>query len=259
MDGTIVGIFLKDINLKGKTALITGATKGLGRGTAQAIAEAGGNIIAIGRNQSELDSLERMIKKLKVKFTSFNCDVNDYSKMKSFITKLKKLDILVNNAGTNIPESFLNVKKSSLETILNVNTKAVFNIAQLCANQIIKLKSKQGSIINISSIFGVVAGKKRTVYSMTKFGVEGLTKGMALDLAKYNIRVNSVCPNIVLTPRTKKYFADKRYNKYIKENTLIQKVVSVSDVATSVTFLASEASSMITGTSVVIDGGWTAK
>ena len=254
-----MGIYLKEINLKGKTALITGATKGLGRGAAQAIAEAGGDIIAIGRNQSELNSLAKIIKKLKVKYTAFNCDVNDYNQMKKFITKLKKLDILVNNAGTNIPESFLNVKKSSVETILNVNTKAVFNVAQLCANQIIKLKRKHGSIINISSIFGLVAGQKRTVYSMTKFGVEGLTKGMALDLAKYNIRVNSVCPNIVLTPRTKKYFADKKYNKYIKENTPINKVVSISDVATSIAFLASEAASMITGTSIVIDGGWTAK
>ena len=247
------------MNLKGKTALITGATKGLGRGAAEAIAEAGGNIIAIGRNQSELNSLGKKIKKLKVQYTSFNCDVNDYNKIKNFITNLKKLDILVNNAGTNIPESFLNVKKSSMEKILNVNTKAVFNIAQLCANQIIELKRKQGSIINISSIFGLVAGQKRTVYSMTKFGVEGLTKGMALDLARYNIRVNSVCPNIVLTPRTKKYFADKKYNKYIKENTPINKVVTISDVATSITFLASEAASMITGTSIIIDGGWTAK
>ena len=254
-----MGIFLKDISLKGKTALITGATKGLGRGAAEAIAEAGGNIIAIGRNQSELNSLGKKIKKLKVQYTSFNCDVNNYDKIKNFITKLKKLDILVNNAGTNIPENFLNVKKNSLETLLNVNTKAVFNIAQLCANQIIKLKRKQGSIINISSIFGIVAGQKRTVYSMTKFGVEGLTKGMALDLAKYNIRVNSVCPNIVLTPRTKKYFSDKKYNKYVKESTPINKVVTISDVATSITFLASEASSMITGTSVIIDGGWTAK
>jgi NAD(P)-dependent dehydrogenase (short-subunit alcohol dehydrogenase family) len=254
-----MGIFLKDITLKGKTALITGATKGLGRGAAEAIAEAGGNIIAIGRNQSELNSLGKKIRKLKVQYTSFNCDVNNYNKIKKFITKLKKLDILVNNAGTNIPENFLNVKKNSLETLLNVNTKAVFNIAQLCANQIIKLKRKQGSIINISSIFGLVAGQKRTVYSMTKFGVEGLTKGMALDLAKYNIRVNSVCPNIVLTPRTKKYFSDKKYNKYVKESTPINKVVTISDVATSITFLASEASSMITGTSIIIDGGWTAK
>ena len=254
-----MSLFLKNINLKGKTTLITGATKGLGRGTAQAIAEAGGDVIAIGRNQSELNSLGKIIKKLRVKYTSFNCDVNNFNRIKSFISKLKKLDILVNNAGTNIPESFLNVKKSSLETLLNVNTKSAFNIAQLCANQIIKLKRKQGSIINISSIFGLVAGQKRSVYSMTKFGVEGLTKGMALDLAKYNIRVNSVCPNIVLTPRTKKYFADKKYNKYVRESTPINKVVTVSDVATAVAFLASDASSMITGSSIVIDGGWTAK
>ena len=254
-----MGLFLKNINLKGKTALITGATKGLGRGTAQAIAEAGGNVIAVGRNQNELNSLGKIVKKSKVKYLPFNCDVNDFNRIRLFISKLKKLDILVNNAGTNIPETFLNVKKTSLETLLNVNTKAAFNIAQLCANQIIKLKRKHGSIINISSIFGLVAGQKRTVYSMTKFGVEGLTKGMALDLAKYSIRVNSVCPNIVLTPRTKKYLADKNYNRYVRENTPIKKIVTVSDVATAITFLASDASSMITGSSIVIDGGWTAK
>ena len=106
-----MGMFLKDINLKGKTALITGATKGLGRGAAVAIAEAGGNIIAVGRNQSELDTLKKEIKKFKVNYISFNCDVNNYNRMKLFISRLKKLDILVNNAGTNIPESFLIVKK----------------------------------------------------------------------------------------------------------------------------------------------------
>ena len=254
-----MGLFLNDINLKNKTALVTGATKGLGRGAAIALAQAGANIIAYGRNQSELNSLKKIIRKFNVKYSSFNCDVNDYEAIKNNITKLKRLDILVNNAGTNIPEPFLKVKKSSMETLLNVNTKAVFNVAQLCANQLIKLNKKGGSIINISSIFGVVAGQDRTVYSMTKFGVEGLTKGMALDLAKYNIRVNSVCPNIVLTPRTKKYFANKKYNKYIKESTPLDKVATVSDVATSITFLASDASSMITGTSIIIDGGWTAK
>ena len=254
-----MGIFLKDIELKRKTALVTGATKGIGRGTSIALAQAGANIIAVGRNQKELMSLGKIIKKLKVKYISYNCDVNNYEKTKLFISKLKKLDILVNNAGTNIPEPFLSVKKSSMETILNVNTKAVFNIAQLCANHIIKLKSKNGSIINISSIFGLVAGQNRTVYSMSKFGVEGLTKGMALDLARYNIRVNSVCPNIVMTPRTKKYFANKEYNKYVKQNTPMDKIVTVSDVATSIVFLASDAASMITGTSIIIDGGWTAK
>ena len=141
-------------------------------------------------------------------------------------------------------------------------TKSAFNMAKLCTDKMLKMRNRKkigGSIIHTSSMFGLVGGPDRTVYSMTKFGVEGLTKGMALDLAKFNIRVNSVCPNIVLTPRTKKYFADKKYNKYVKENTPINKVVTVSDVATSITFLASEASSMITGSSIVIDGGWTAK
>ena len=138
-----MGIFLKDINLKGKTALITGATKGLGRGAAVALAQAGGNIIAVGRNQSELNSLGKIIKKLKVKYNYLNCDVNNYDLMKQYISKLKRLDVLVNNAGTNIPEPFLNVKEKSLEALLNVNTKSVFNIAQLCANQIIKLNKKK--------------------------------------------------------------------------------------------------------------------
>ena len=254
-----MGIFLKDINLKNKTALITGATKGLGRGAAIAIAEAGGNVIAIGRNQLELNTLKKEIKKFKVSYISFYCDVNNYNRMKSFISKIKKLDILVNNAGTNIPESFLNVKKSSLETLLNVNTKAVFNVAQLCANQIIKLKRKSGSIINISSIFGLVAGKKRSVYSMTKFGVEGLTKGMALDLAKYNIRVNTICPTFVVTPMTKKFLKNKKFKKETLNNIPLGRFAELSEVASSVVFLASDAASMITGTSLLVDGGWTAK
>jgi len=253
-----MGIFLKDISLKNKTAIITGATKGIGRATAIAIAQVGGNVIAVGRNQLELDSLGKIIKKLKVKYTAFNCDVNDYNLMKSFINNLKKIDIFVNNAGTNIPEPFLKVKKSSMETVLNVNTKSVFNLAQLCANQMIKANKKGGSIINTSSIFGLVAGQNRSVYSMTKFGVEGLTKGMAIDLAKFNIRVNSVCPNIVLTPRTKKYLDNKEYQKYVKASTPLDRIATGTDIATAITFLASDAASMITGTSIVIDGGWTA-
>ena len=253
-----MGIFLKDINLKNKTAIITGATKGIGRATAIAIAQVGGNVIAVGRNQLELDSLGKIIKKLKVKYTAFNCDVNDYNLMKSFINNLKKIDIFVNNAGTNIPEPFLKVKKTSMETVLDVNTKSVFNLAQLCANQIIKTNKKGGSIINTSSIFGLVAGQNRSVYSMTKFGVEGLTKGMAIDLAKFNIRVNSVCPNIVLTPRTKKYLDNKKYQKYVKASTPLDRIATGTDIATAITFLASDAASMITGTSIVIDGGWTA-
>ena len=251
--------FLKNINLKGKVAIVTGATKGIGRSTAIALHQVGASIIAIGRNKNELQSLK---KKLKIRIRTIECDVNDYEKVKKEINKIKKIDVLVNNAGTNLPEPFLKVKKSSLETLLNVNTKAAFNIAKLCTNKMLKLKNRKkigGSIINTSSMFGLVGGPNRTVYSMTKFGIEGLTKGMAVDLAKFNIRVNSVCPTFVATPRAKKYLANKKFKRYALDNIPLGRIATESDVATAIAYLSSNASSMITGTSIIIDGGWTAK
>ena len=251
--------FLKDINLKGKVAVVTGATKGIGRSTAIALHQVGASIIAVGRNKIELQSLK---KKLKKKIQCIECDINDYQKISKAINKIKKIDILVNNAGTNLPEPFLKVKKSSLETLLEINTKAAFNLAKLCTDKMLKLKNRKkigGSIIHTSSMFGLVAGPNRTVYSMTKFGIEGLTKGMAVDLAKFNIRVNSVCPTFVATPRAKKYLANKKFRKYALNNIPLGRIATESDVATAITYLSSNASSMITGTSIIIDGGWTAK
>jgi NAD(P)-dependent dehydrogenase (short-subunit alcohol dehydrogenase family) len=254
-----MGKFLKDINLKNKVAVVTGATKGIGRATAIALHQVGANVIAIGRNQIELNSLK---KKLKTKIKIFSCDVNDYEKIKKIIYGLNRVDILVNNAGTNLPEPFLNVKKSSLETLLNVNTKSAFNIAKLCTDKMLKMRNRKkigGSIIHTSSMFGLVGGPNRTVYSMTKFGLEGLTKGMSIDLASSNIRVNSVCPTFVATPRAKKYLANKSFKKYALSNIPLERIATESDVATAIAFLASDAASMITGTSLIIDGGWTAK
>ena len=254
-----MGKFLKDINLKNKVAVVTGATKGIGRATAIALHQVGANIVAIGRNQSELNTLK---KKLKTKIKIFSIDVNDYEKIKKIIYGLNRVDILVNNAGTNLPEPFLNVKKSSLETLLNVNTKSAFNMAKLCTDKMLKMRNRKkigGSIIHTSSMFGLVGGPNRTVYSMTKFGLEGLTKGMSIDLASSNIRVNSVCPTFVATPRAKKYLANKSFKKYALSNIPLGRIATESDVATAITFLASDAASMITGTSLIIDGGWTAK
>ena len=254
-----MGKFLKDINLNNKVAVVTGATKGIGRATAIALHQVGASIVAIGRNQSELNTLK---KKLKTKIKIFSSDVNDYEKIKKIIYGLNRVDILVNNAGTNLPEPFLNVKKSSLETLLNVNTKSAFNMAKLCTDKMLKMRNRKkigGSIIHTSSMFGLVGGPNRTVYSMTKFGLEGLTKGMSIDLASSNIRVNSVCPTFVATPRAKKYLANKSFKKYALSNIPLGRIATESDVATAITFLASDAASMITGTSLIIDGGWTAK
>ena len=254
-----MSIFLKDINLKGKTALITGATKGLGRGSAIAIAEAGGNVIAIGRNQFELDTLKKEIKKFKVSYKSFNCDVNNYNRMKSFISKLTKLDILVNNAGTNIPEPFLDIKQTSMNYLVDLNLKAAFNVAQLVVKKMIKNKKRPGSIINMSSQLGHVGCEGRNIYNMTKFGIEGLTKGMGVELAKNNIRVNTVAPTFVARPMVKNFFKNKKFKKSALDRIPMGKLATESDVATTVCFLASSASSMITGTSILIDGGWTAQ
>ena len=251
--------FLKDINLKNKVAVVTGATKGIGRSTTIAMHQMGASVIAIGRNKNELNSLK---KKLRTRIKCISCDINDYEKLRKIINKVKKIDILVNNAGTNLPEPFLKVKRSSLEKLIEVNTKASFNVAKLCTDKMLELKSRKkvgGSIIHTSSMFGLVAGPNRTVYSMTKFGIEGLTKGMAVDLAKFNIRVNSVCPTFVATPRAKKYLANKAFKRYALRNIPLGRIATESDVATAITFLSSNASSMITGTNIIIDGGWTAK
>ena len=252
-------MYLQKINLKNKYALVTGAGKGLGRACALAMAEAGATIIALSRTQSDLDKLERDIKKIKGKIVKIQCDVMNYEDLKNKLEKIKIIDILVNNAGTNIPEPFVNIKQSSMNYLVDLNLKAAFNVAQLVVKKMLQNKKRPASIINMSSQLGHVGCEGRNVYNMTKFGIEGLTKGMGVELAKNNIRVNTVAPTFVATPMVKKFFKNKKFKKSALDRIPIGKLATESDVATTVCFLASSASSMITGTSILIDGGWTAQ
>ena len=255
-------MYLKKINLKNKTALVTGAGKGIGKACAIALAEAGADLIIISRTKKDLDNVSKIIKRFKSKCSSFVCDVTNYSHIKKIINDQKKIDILVNNAGTNIPEYFEKVKRENMEYLVRINTVATFNIAQLCALKMLKTKNRKkigGSIVNMSSQMGHVSGPRRSVYSMTKFGLEGLTKGMALDLAKYNIRVNTVCPTFVVTPMTKKFLKDKKFKKDVLSSIPLGRFAEMSEISSVVVFLASDAASMITGTSLLVDGGWTAR
>ena len=255
-------MFLKKYNLKNKTAVVTGAGKGLGKACAIALAEAGVNVVIISRTQKDLNKVSKIIKKYKVKCQSFSCDVTNYSEIKKIINNLKRIDILVNNAGNNIPSHFTKVKTRDMEYIVKLNTIATFNLAQLCAIKMIKFKNRKkigGSIINMSSQMGHVGGPIRSVYNMTKFGIEGLTKSMSIDLAKNNIRVNTVAPTFVVTPMTSKFFKNKKFKSETLNNIPLGKFAELSDVASAVVFLASDAASMITGTSLLVDGGWTAK
>ena len=252
-------MYLQKINLRKKYALVTGAGKGLGRACSIALAEAGATIIALSRTQSDLNKLEKDIKKIKGKIVKIECDVMDYQDLKEKLNKIKIIDILVNNAGTNIPEPFENIKQSSMNYLVDLNLKAAFNVAQLVVKKMLKNKKRSGSIINMSSQLGHVGMIGRNVYNMTKFGIEGLTKGMGVELAKKNIRVNSVAPTFVETPMVKRFFKNNKFKKLVLGKIPMGKVATESDIATTVCFLASSASSMITGTSIIIDGGWTAQ
>ena len=234
-------MYLKKINFKNKYALVTGAGKGLGRACSIALAEAGATVIGLSRTQSDLDKLQKNIKKTRGRLIKVNCDVMNYEDLTNKLKKIKIIDILVNNAGTNIPEPFEKIQQSSMNYIIDLNLKAAFNVAQL----VVKL--------------GHVGMTGRNVYNMTKFGIEGLTKGMGVELATRNIRVNAVAPTFVETPMVKKFFKNKKFKKLALGNIPMGKAASESDVATAVCFLASDAAAMITGTSLLIDGGWTAK
>ncbi len=252
-------MYLQKINLKNKYALVTGAGKGLGRACSLALAEAGATVIVLSRTMSDLNKLEKDFKKIKGKLIKVHCDVMNYKELQDKLKNIKIIDILINNAGSNIPEPFEKIKQDSMNYLVDLNLKAAFNVAQLVVKKMLKNKKRPGSIINMSSQLGHVGMSGRNVYNMTKFGIEGLTKGMGVELAKKNIRVNSVAPTFVETPMVKQFFKNKKFKKLAIGQIPLGKVATESDVATTVCFLASSASSMITGTSIIIDGGWTAQ
>ncbi len=186
------------------------------------------------------------------------CDVTDSRQVEEAVDFLEQVDILVNNAGTNVPEPFLEVSEDNLDRMLAVNVKGVFLVAQAAARCMVE-RGEGGSIINISSQMGHVGAPRRTVYCATKHAVEGLTKAMAVELAPHNIRVNSVAPTFVETPMTKPFLEEETFREDTLSRIPLGRLGQVEDVMGAVVFLASPAAGLITGASLLVDGGWTAQ
>lgn len=240
--------------LTGKTALVTGAGRGIGRACASALAGAGVRVIAVARTRADLDSLQEMFPELVETWQEDVTSGAFYARVEA----LQGLDILVNNAGTNKPQEFSAVDRDTLDTMLKLNVAAAFRTAQSAVRVMLR-EQVSGSIINMSSQMGHVGSPGRTVYCMTKHAVEGLTRAMAVELAPHGIRVNAIAPTFIETSLTRPMFSKPEFNEFVLGRIPLGKVARAEDVAEAVLFLASSRSGMITGDSLRIDGGWTAQ
>jgi NAD(P)-dependent dehydrogenase (short-subunit alcohol dehydrogenase family) len=240
-------------DFEGKTVLITGASRGIGKAAALAFSKYKANVIAVSRTEEDLILLQ---KEAPSKIELWVEDVTKDSFYKR-ISNLKKIDICINNAGMNKPKFIEDVDDETLDMMLNLNIRSIYKTSQAVTN-VMKKEPRGGMILNITSPMGHVGSPKRSVYCLTKHAIEGLTKALAVELAKYNIRVCSIAPTFADTPMTKPMFEDKEFREFVYSMIPLKKLVEVDDIVAGIIFLSSPSAKMITGTSLVIDGGWTA-
>ena len=238
--------------IEGQVALVTGAGRGLGRACALALAQAGARVIAVSRTRQELETLAGE------SAGPVDIWVEDVTgePLLARIEALARLDILVNNAGSNDPQAFLEVTDEALDSMLDLNVRAAFRIARSAAR--VMQRANSGCIIHMSSQMGHVGSPRRTVYCMTKHAIEGLTKAMAVELAAHGIRVNAVAPTFIDTPLTRPFFDDPAFKQFVMGMIPAKRLGTLEEVAAAIVYLASPASGIVTGTSLKVDGGWTA-
>ena len=245
------------LRLDGLCALVTGASSGIGLGCAVALAEAGAHVVLASRNIKALNEVAESLSLNGYSAETLELDISDLSSVQAIFKNQKSFDILVNSAGLGRHTPSLETSAEDFDEVMDVNLRGAYFLTQTVAKGLIKAK-KPGSLINISSQMGHVGGVDRAVYAASKHAVEGFTKAMAIEWGSHQIRVNTICPTFIRTPLTQSTFDNPDRKKWIEDKIKLGRVGEVEDVMGAVVFLASDASSMITGTALMIDGGWTA-
>jgi NAD(P)-dependent dehydrogenase (short-subunit alcohol dehydrogenase family) len=247
-------------DLSGMTVLVTGASGGIGRATALALADCGAELVLLARGEAALAEVRAEIENRGAagRVRACRVDITDTHRTRELIQGLPRVDALVNNAGTNIPQRLEEVNEDNFEAIFALNVKAAFFVAQACVAKF-RQRGRGGAIVNVSSQMGHVGAARRTVYCASKHALEGLTKAMAVELAGEGIRVNSVCPTFIETPMTAPMLADEQFRTEVLAKIPMGRVGTTAEVAGCIVFLLSPAASLMTGSSLAVDGGWTAQ
>lgn len=248
---------LPNMRLDGRRALVTGAGRGIGMAMAAGLAEVGAHVTLVARSQGEISAVAAAIVAAGGQAEAVCLDVTDLQQVEVFFEQRQGFDVLINNAGTNRPKGMMDVTEDDYDSVLNLNLKSAFFVAQACVKKMVASNIK-GSLIHIGSQMGHVGGPNRSLYCASKWALEGMNKSLALDLASYGIRSNTIAPTFIETPLTKPFFEDPLFLRSVLSKIKLGRLGQVQDLMGAAVYLASDASSLVTGTSIVVDGGWTA-